>query len=539
MKKNTFLEGAFIASAAIIISKLLGLIYVIPFYSIIGEQGGSLYGYAYNIYNFFLIISTAGIPIAISKLTSEYNTLGKNENKVRMYKLARKVIGIFSIASFLICFIFAKEIANLIIGDLKGGNNIEDVSFVIRMVSFALLIIPHLGISRGYLQGHKYITASSTSQVIEQIIRIIFILGGSYLTLKVFHLSLRNAVGVAVFGSAIGGLTAYFYLGRKYAKNKFLLKSNEDDSKENKERDREIIKKIISYSIPLVIISIANTLYNNTDMILILRTLPYIGYTAEQTETISSILTTWGAKIEMIITSLATGVIVSLIPNIVSSFVKNDLADVNDKFNKTLQMLFLLILPIALTLSILSRPVWGVFYGNSSLYGPMIIKITILIAFLDCTYMVLNSFLQGIGNYKLVYFSVCVGLLTDLALDVPLMMLFHKLGFEAFYGAIVATAIGFSISIIIPMIKLKVKYKFSYRNTLEVLPRLLLSTTLIIVISKLLQNFVSLNQTSVLMKLLVILLYGIIFAAIHIFINYKNILPILPASLKKKLHITK
>ena len=76
LKKSSFLEGAFIATFCIILTKIIGILYVIPFYKIIGEQGGTLYGYAYNIYNVFLIISSAGIPLAISKLTSEYNTLG-------------------------------------------------------------------------------------------------------------------------------------------------------------------------------------------------------------------------------------------------------------------------------------------------------------------------------------------------------------------------------------------------------------------------------------------------------------------------------
>ena len=96
MKKSNFLEGAFIATFCIIFTKILGIIYVIPFYSIIGEQGGALYGYSYTIYNFFLSISTVGFPLAISKLTSEYNTLKLYNEKIRLYKLANKFILIFS-----------------------------------------------------------------------------------------------------------------------------------------------------------------------------------------------------------------------------------------------------------------------------------------------------------------------------------------------------------------------------------------------------------------------------------------------------------
>ena len=216
MKKSNFLEGAFIATSAIILTKILGVIYVIPFYSIIGEQGGALYGYSYTIYNFFLSLSTVGFPLAISKLTSEYNTLGMNAEKVRLYKISK----IFSLICFLICFIFAPQVANLIIGNIENGNTIEDVSFTIRMVSFALLVIPLLSIMRGYLQGHKYIKEPSLSQVIEQVVRVIVILLGSYLTLKVFHLSLRTTIGVAVFASCAGGIFAYIYLTVIMKKNK-------------------------------------------------------------------------------------------------------------------------------------------------------------------------------------------------------------------------------------------------------------------------------------------------------------------------------
>ena len=119
LKKSNFLEGAFIATLCIIITKIIGVVYVIPFYKIIGEQGGTLYGYAYNIYNVFLTISTAGIPMAISKLTSEYNTLNMQDKKTRMYNIATKAIMVFSVSAFLICFIFAPQLSNIIIGKLE------------------------------------------------------------------------------------------------------------------------------------------------------------------------------------------------------------------------------------------------------------------------------------------------------------------------------------------------------------------------------------------------------------------------------------
>ena len=243
MKKNEFMEGAMIATIAIIVSKILGVLYVIPFYRIIGENGGSLYGYAYNIYNFFLIISSAGIPLAISKITSEYNTLGKVKEKTYMFKYSEKIIRIFSIISFAICFLGANLIATAIVGDLTGGNSISDVAFVIRCVSFAILVVPILSILRGYLQGHKYIAAPSIGQVIEQFVRVLVIVVGSFLALKVFHLSVAEAVGVAVFGACAGALVSYGYLLLKTRKIKdTLFVPYEEVSKEEK---KDILKKLI------------------------------------------------------------------------------------------------------------------------------------------------------------------------------------------------------------------------------------------------------------------------------------------------------
>ena len=139
LKANSYMEGAFIATLGIVISKILGIIYVIPFYAIIGTQGGALYGYAYNIYSIFLGISSAGIPLAISKLISEYDTLGLYQSKEKVFKISKRFLTVLGIICFLILFIFARDIATLIIGDIKGGNTIEDIVYVIRVISFSIL----------------------------------------------------------------------------------------------------------------------------------------------------------------------------------------------------------------------------------------------------------------------------------------------------------------------------------------------------------------------------------------------------------------
>ena len=101
MKKNSFVNGAMIVTTAIIITKILGILYVIPFHAIIGDEGGALYGYAYTIYLFFVSISTAGIPLAVSRVVSEYQALGYYKAKKRAFILGKRIALLLG----LVCFI--------------------------------------------------------------------------------------------------------------------------------------------------------------------------------------------------------------------------------------------------------------------------------------------------------------------------------------------------------------------------------------------------------------------------------------------------
>src|SRR5574344_2390845 len=118
MKKSNFINGTFIATASIVLVKILGMLYVIPFYSIVGQSGAALYSYAYTVFNISLDIAILGLPIAVSKITNEFDTKKMYDAKERAYKIAMKIIFSFSIVMFLIVFFFAKPIATVIIVDL-------------------------------------------------------------------------------------------------------------------------------------------------------------------------------------------------------------------------------------------------------------------------------------------------------------------------------------------------------------------------------------------------------------------------------------
>ena len=522
MKKSGFIEGTVIATAAIVITKILGMLYVIPFYAMIGIQGSALYAYAYNIYVIFLDISSAGLPVAISKIIKEYNTLGMMDAKVRAYRLGKKIINIVSVAAFIILFIFAESIASLILGDLQGGNTISDVAFVIRCVSFAVLVIPFLSVSKGYLQGHNIINVSSFSQVIEQVVRIAVILGGSYIALNVLHLSLTTSVGIAVFGAFAGGLAAIMYILFNMRKHKKEL-SLTDDVKKDKISDKAIIKKLISYAVPFIIIDVGVSVYNFVDMVLISRTMTSLGFDAATTEFITSSVSAWAGKISMVVNSIAMGLTVSLIPNIVEAFTLKKWKLVESRLNKALQIILVTCIPMVLGISLLATPIWSVFYGTEELaLGGLVLAVYIFVSLFFNLYMVTSSTLQSLNKFKAVYFTTLLGYITNALLDVPLMLICNALGLEPFIGAILASVCGYSLSVFTALRVLKKEQKLKYGDTFKTLLKTLVPATVMVVVVLLLKMVVPVNYASKASCILYIAVISIIGAIVYLVIAYKQ-----------------
>ena len=521
LKKNSFIQGAFIATLGIVISKILGIIYVIPFYAIIGDQGGALYGYAYNIYSIFLGISQAGLPLAMSKLISEYNTLGYYETKEKIYKVGKNFLNILGVICFLILFIFAPQIADLIIGGVTDGNSPEDIIFVIRIISTAILVVPILSVSRGYLQGHKFITPTPVSQIIEQIVRVLIIVIGSYLMLRVFNFPLRTAVGCAVFAATVGAICSYLYIYVKIKKNKeqFNVKSIK---KEPNLSTKKILKMLIIYAIPFVMIDLFRSIYNSVDVITLVKSLVNnFGYLTKDAETVMSVISTWGLKLNMIIISVVSGIMTSLIPNLTSSFVSGDMKDVNKKINQTLQIILCISLPMTIGLSFITTPVWNVFYGMST-YGEITYRYLVFVAFATTLFTATTTTMQLLKEYKMVFFTLIVGLLIKSTLNVPLMYLFNNLGIYPFYGAITATILGFVTSAIISTIHIKRKFNINYKTTISEAKNIIIAVTLMLAVMFATTYIIPLKVEGRLLSFVIAVIYALIGGSVYLIYTYKT-----------------
>ena len=522
MKKNSFLAGAAISTLGIVITKFIGLVYVIPFYAIIGIQGGALYSYAYSIYNMFLNLATSGIPVAMSKVVSEYNAKGYLHTKEQTFKTGLKIIAVLCVTVFLCLFIFAPQIAYFIIGDVKGGNTIEDVTFVIRVISTALLIVPFLSVSKGYLQGHKIMQVSSVANILEQIVRVIVILAGSYLALRVFHAKITTAVGIAVFAATVGAIAAYFYVAYKIKKNRELLNR---DAKitipEKKITTKDIGKKIIFYALPFVAISVLQSAFTMVDVFTVVKSLASLGYTTAISENVLSVLATWGSKLNMIVMSISTGIVMSLIPTIAAAYAIKNYKEVNAKVNQALQTLLLVTVPLAVGISFMASDMWTVFYGYNEL-NISIFRVLILsqIPLSVCTVVVNTN--QTMNNTKETILALLCSVLAKICFNVPMMHLFSSLGIEAYYAPIILNMIIDVTCVLFLLRVIKKKTNVNYFKSIKTLIKVTLCTAIMVISLMILNVFVPNVTTSRFMAIIQLIIYGVVGMIVYFVVAYKS-----------------
>lgn len=523
MKKNSFLEGSFIATLGIVICKIIGLIYVIPFYALITNYGATLYSFAYSIYAVFLSLSTSGIPIAMSKLVSEYNSLEYYHTKEKIYKLGFKSIMLLGIVFFIIMFVSAPIVASFVLGNnTDSGIPISDVTLVIRIISTALLVVPMLSVTKGYLQGHKIMTPPSIANIIEQIIRVVIIIVGCYISLKVMHVEERTAISISVFAATIGALISYIYLVIKINKNKEIFKKEEQiKEEESKYTVKFLLKQLIFYALPFIVIDLLKSSYNLVDTLTIVRTLTRLGYSADTANLTFSVIATWGNKLSMIIISISMGICASLIPSLASYYVKKDNDGISKNINQAIQALLLITIPMTVGICFLAQPIWVVFYEYDAL-SIVIFKLFIFQAITFSLFSVLLNITQATNNTKITILTLFLSFLGNAILNIPMMELCHRLWHIGYQGASVSTL----ITQIVPSMfllyyihkKLDVNYKETFKNILIII----LSTTIMIVVLEFISIIYPINAVSKLEGIIQTMIYSILGAFIYFVITYKS-----------------
>lgn len=514
---SKLLRGTFILTLGTIISKILGLFYVIPFYHIVGSEGQALYAFSYIPYTIFISIATAGIPLAVSKFISKYNALEEYAVGRKLFKSGLVIMMCTGVLSFLTLYFLAPYIAEMSTNaDVEG--NVKDVTTVIRAVSFALIVVPIMSLIRGFFQGHQSMGPSAVSQVIEQIVRITFVLAGAYVVLNFMKGTITEAVSVATFAAfigAIGGLICllWYWFKRKSHLNELLLhdKGTMDISL------KEMYKEIIIYAAPFVFVGIANPLFQFIDQITFIKTMMSIGYDDTGAETAFAVITMQTHKLVIIPVSLATAFSLTLVPSITKAFVDEDRASLNHQLNQAFQVVLFLTLPAVVGLSMLAEPIFTLFYEHSEL-GTEVLRTYAPVAVLFAYFLVTAAILQGINEQRFTVLSLLVGLLLKLSLNIPLIKLMET------EGAIIATAIGYIAAILINLFVIKKFAQYPFRLVIRRSLLIIIFTLLMFIgtgiVYKLLTLFLS-TETNF-SSLLIVIICAAVGGGIYFFLSFKS-----------------
>ena len=467
IRKNGFVEGAVISYAAIVITKLLGAFYNIPFYGIIGERGSIIYSFAYSIYTLFLDISTSGIPIAISIVLSEYAAKDMYQSKERAYTLGKRVVMTVSLVACAFLMIFAPQVAGYYIGDMTDGVTVAEVAPAIRSIACCLVIVPFLSMRRGYLQGHKCVGVSSESQVVEQLVRIIVVLAGAYITIHVLDLGITNGVCVSLFGAFLGAGAAFLYLKAKERNSKDLFFLNAP-AEDKPDKDSVILKKLFTYCSVITIVAVASGVYNLVDMKLLLIGLEKLNYSDENAQLIAGLASTWIPKICMIVMALAMGMTNSIAPHVAENYASGNLEKVNHNMNQAISTIFAVATPIACGMIIFARPVFMVFYGESE-FGANMLRWALVLNIFASVVSVVSMGMQSMNMGKAVCLTTLLGIVVNALCDLPLIFLFDAIGLPAYLGATTSSILGECVTLAVLLIILKKKLGFHYSPSIKVL----------------------------------------------------------------------
>ena len=214
-------------------------------------------------------------------------------------------------------------------------------------------------------------------------------------------------------------------------------------------------------------IDVFKSIYNYVDMVTVVKGLVhYAQFAALDAEYIYSIISTWGAKFNMMILAISTGIIVSLIPSLTESLVKNDSSDIQKKIHQAFSMLLFFTIPLTMGISFLAKAVWGLFYG-SSLYGPNVLSYFIFVGFFIGLFTSMVTIMQVLKDYKVVMISLMVGVLCKILLNMNFMIAFYQIGLPPYYGFISASIVGYFISTIICLIVLNKKYHIQFEDMIK------------------------------------------------------------------------
>jgi len=412
MSKN-FLQGAVIITVASLISKILGSVFRIPLQNIGGNEVFGIFTIVYPVYMVLLILSVAGIPLSISKLISEARA-NHNQTGIRDIFVTSSILGlIFGVSSFVIVIILSNPLSALL-----GG---EYARFSLITASMALLVVPYMAVYRGFFQGFDDMKPTAISQVLEQFVRVGFILVIAYFLV---HLGYEPPIvaGGVMIGSLFGAATSLVYLRKKFVHAPMKLQISE---KYSFDTFKTWSKKILLLSLPICIGALTMALVNLIDSITVPRLLTTIGYEVMAVPEIYSYYGRGQALVQIAVV-FAQALTLPLIPLISGAMAKRDLTRTTYITEKALKYTHMTAWPATIGLFVLTVPLNVALFGDAQ--ESAVIALVHLSALFTAIAVLTTGILQGMNRLVSSAIIVATVSMLKVILNIILIQQFGLIG---------------------------------------------------------------------------------------------------------------
>lgn len=513
-EKNKFLRGAVILTLTGIVAKILGAFYRVPLVSMIGSKGIGIFQLIFPIYTFFLIFVSGGTSLGISKIVSVEMQKGNAKNVKTIFKVSLVLMLFLSV---LFGVIFA--IISIPLAVFQGEKNL----YICYLALVPALVFSSLISSlKGYYQGKQNMLPSGVSQIVEQVLKLVF----SLLLSKFF---MEKGVISAVFGVFLGisvsELGALLYLFVRL----FFKKRNKNLEKVELKTETISTNYTFKQSLKLIIKTCFPIMLNGAIMPLVYAIESSITIWLLSRATISNTIATSlfgledgivGSLINLP-TVISSSLAVAILPSITASWSSGDKVECEKKAKTCLKLTWLIALPCAVAFLLLSEDLVLFLYNNGlskAVFDELKVVVDLVkISSINIVYIsllnVVTSILQGINKSYIPVRNLLIASVVKLMLTIVLVS--SKI--INIYGLIISDAVCFMFALILDLVELKkyLRISFDFKNFVLKPACCVLAMTIAIFLTKYLLSDVI---TARVLTLITILVAGTIYL-INIFLT--------------------
>ena len=447
-------NGSLWLSAGNLLSRLLGAIYIIPWFLWMGEHGNEangLFSMGYNIYALFLLISTAGIPSAIAKQTAYYNSK-------REYKTSRQLFytGLKTMGGLGLIFAGFMYLASPFLAEWAGGG--EELIPVMRSLAIAVLVFPCMSVIRGYFQGNNQMKPVAVSQVIEQVARVFYMLLTTFIIMRVMNGQFTEAVVQSTFAAFIGMLASFIVLIWYMIREKPVLDEMEKRYGQNTIHlnSKDLLAETIRQAVPFIIVGSGVQLFQIVDQYTFYNIMSWrTDYSRQELLNYFAMFSANPNKLTMVIVALATSISGTGLPLITENYTLGKKQELATLIVNNIQLFLFVMLPSAVGMMILAFPLYTVFFGANMLGANLLAWVaaqSLLLGF----YMLISNMLQGMYQNRYAIQCLGIGLIVKIATQFLTVSIFQV------HGPILSTFLGFAVACWFLMKRVRGVSKFNY-----------------------------------------------------------------------------